>query len=141
MSEDSAAASRALIERYYSAFNRADWEGMVDLLDEQVAHDPNQGERQIGRERFRAFLGEMARCNIEVLTDIRILVGSDGAHAAAEYIISGQYLSSADGLPAARGQRYRLSGGTFFDIAGDRIARVSNYYNLPAWIAQISRDD
>ena len=141
MSEDSAAASRTLIERYFSAFNRADWEGMVELVDEQVAHDPNQGEREIGSERFRAHLGKIARCSIEVLIDLRILVGNDGAHAAAEYIISGQYLSSRDGLPPARGQRYRLPGGTFFAIAGHRIARVSNYYNLPEWIAQISRDD
>jgi steroid delta-isomerase-like uncharacterized protein len=141
VSEESAAASRTLIERYYSAFNRADWEGMLELLDEQVAHHPNQGERRVGRERFRAFLGHMARCYLEVLTDVRILVSGDGAHAAAEYMISGQYLSGDEGLPPARGQRYRLAGGTFFDIAGHRITRVSNYCNQPEWIAQISRDD
>jgi steroid delta-isomerase-like uncharacterized protein len=83
----------------------------------------------------------MARCYLEVLTDVRILVSGDGAHAAAEYMISGQYLSSDDGMPPARGQRYRLRGGAFFDIAGGRIVRVSHYYNLTDWIGQVSRYD
>lgn len=141
MNKDTSENSRELIERYYSAFNRGDWAGMLELLDENVAHDLNQGQREIGRERFSAFLQRMARCYLEVLSGIRILVGSDGGHAAAEYVVSGQYLSSDEGLPAARGQRYRLAGGAFFDIAGGRITRISNYYNLSDWIAQVSRID
>ena len=141
MTTDKAGASRKLIEQYYSAFNRANWEGMLELLDEDVLHDLNQGERQTGRERFAVFLAKMARCYLEELTDIRILVSDDGAHAAAEYVVSGQYLSGDDGLPQARGQRYRLPGGAFFDIGNGRIKRVSNYYNLPDWVAQVSRDD
>lgn len=141
MSTVAAATSRNLVERYYSAFNRADWPGMLELLDGNIAHDLNQGQREIGRERFAAFLQRMARCYLEVLTDVRILVSDDGAHAAAEYVVSGQYLSGDADLPPARGQRYRLPGGAFFDIADGRITRVSNYYNLSDWIAQVSRHD
>jgi steroid delta-isomerase-like uncharacterized protein len=130
-----------LVERYCSAYNHADWEGMVDLLDEQVEHDPNPGERQVGRDRFRAFLGKMARCYLEVLTDVRILVSDDGSHATAEYIVSGQYLASDDGLPPARGQRYRLPGRAFFEIARGRIIRLGSHYSLPEWINQVSRDN
>lgn len=136
-----AASTRALIARYYAAFNRADWEGMLELLADDVVHDLNQGERQHGRERFRSFLARMARCYLEVLSDVRVLVSEDGRHAAAEYLVSGQYLQADDGLPTARGQRYRLPGGAFFDIVDGRIARVSNYYNLRDWIAQVSRLD
>lgn len=127
-----------LIFRYYAAFNRADWDDMLSLVSDDVAHDLNQGERQIGREAFRAFLARMARSYLEVLTDIRILVSSDGSHAAAEYVVSGQYLASDEGLPPALGQRYRLPGGAFFDVREGRISRVSNYYNLSDWIAQVS---
>lgn len=141
MSTPAAAQSLDAVRRYYAAFNRGDWDGMLELLDEEVAHDLNQGERQIGRELFAAFLQRMARCYLEVLTDVRILVSDDGRHAAAEYVVSGQYLSSDEGLPLARGQRYRLPGGAFFDIEGEKIGRISNYYNLPDWIAQVSRDD
>lgn len=141
MSTPAAAQALEVIQRYYGAFNRGDWHGMLDMLDEGVIHDLNQGERQIGREAFAAFLRKMARCYLEVLTDVRILASNDGGHAAAEYVVSGQYLSADEGLPAARGQRYRLPGGAFFDLKGGKISRVSNYYNLPEWIAQISRED
>lgn len=141
MSTPASVQTRELIQRYYSAFNRGDWEGMLELLDSEVAHDLNQGERQTGRAQFAAFLQRMARCYLEVLTDVRILVSDDGRHAAAEYIVSGQYLSSDEGLPPARGQRYRLPGGAFFDVGSGRILRISNYYNLSEWVAQVSRDD
>lgn len=127
----------ALITRYYAAFNRADWDQMLSLLADDVVHDLNQGERQVGREAFAAFLARMARCYLEVLTDIRVMQNADGSHAAAEYVVSGQYLSSDEGLPPAMGQRYRLPGGAFFDVREGRITRVSNYYNLQDWIAQV----
>jgi len=40
-------------------------------------------------------------------------------------------------LPPANGQKYVLPGGAFFDIRGGKIARVTNYYNLQDWIAQV----
>ena len=126
-----------LITRYYAAFNRADWDQMLSLLADDVVHDLNQGERQVGREAFAAFLARMARCYLEVLTDIRVMQNADGSHAAAEYVVSGQYLSSDEGLPPAMGQRYRLPGGAFFDVREGRITRVTNYYNLQDWIAQV----
>jgi steroid delta-isomerase-like uncharacterized protein len=132
--------SRKLIERYYSAFNRGDWAGMLELLDDRVAHDPAQGEREIGRDRFQAFLQARARCYLEVLTDVHILIGKDGSRAAAEYVVSGQYLTTEPGMPLARGQRYRLSGGAFFAIADGRITRISHCCNLADWVAQLSQD-
>lgn len=137
MSDEPESDSRKLIERYCSAFNRGDWVGMLELVDEGVAHDPNQGEREVGRERFQTFLQTRARCYLEVLTDVRILVSKDGQHAAAEYVVSGQYLSTAEELPIARGQRYRVAGGTFFEIADGYIIRVSNCCNLADWVAQV----
>ncbi|WP_199099798.1 ketosteroid isomerase-related protein [Dyella sp. ASV21] len=131
-------AARALIERYYDAFNRADWEAMLACLADDVAHDINQGHRETGRETFRRFLERMNRCYREQLRDIVVMVSVDDARAAAEYVVHGQYLADDDGLPAAHGQRYVLPGGAFFDIRDGRIARVSNYYNLQDWIAQVS---
>jgi steroid delta-isomerase-like uncharacterized protein len=39
---------------------------------------------------------------------------------------------------AARGQRYVLPAGAFFDIRDGRIARVTNYYNLQDWLRQVA---
>jgi steroid delta-isomerase-like uncharacterized protein len=79
----------------------------------------------------------MQRSYREQLKDIAIMVSADGRRAAAEYVVHGEYLVDDEGLPPARGQRYVLPGGAFFDIDGGRIARVTNYYNLNDWIAQV----
>jgi len=128
----------ALIERYYAAFNRGDWPGMLDCLTEDVAHDTNQGARETGRDAFRAFLARMERSYRERLADIVVMAAAGGNRVAAEYVVHGEYLADDDGLPPARGQRYVLPGGAFFDVRDGCIARVTNYYNLNDWIAQVA---
>ena len=128
----------ALIQRYYDAFNRGDWEAMLDCLTDDVAHDLNQGDREHGREAFRAFLARMQRSYREQLQKIVVMASADGLRAAAEYEVHGSYLADDEGLPPANGQRYVLPGGAFFDLRDGRISRVSNYYNLADWIAQVS---
>jgi steroid delta-isomerase-like uncharacterized protein len=132
------AETLALIEAYYAAFNRGDWPAMLALLHPEVAHDLNQGGREVGVPAFAAFLQRMARCYAEQLRDVRVLASADGRHAAAEYVVHGTYLAHDEGLPPARGQHYVLPGGAFFDVREGRIARVSNHYNLADWIAQVS---
>jgi steroid delta-isomerase-like uncharacterized protein len=129
--------TQTLIAQYYAAFNSGDWAGMLQCLSDDVAHDINQGPREHGRDTFEAFLARMQRSYREQLKDIAIMVSADGRRAAAEYVVHGEYLVDDEGLPPARGQRYVLPGGAFFDIDGGRIARVTNYYNLNDWIAQV----
>ena len=131
--------SHDLIRAYYDAFNRGDREAMLDLLTDDVVHDLNQGARESGRAAFRAFLDRMARSYAERLREIVVMASDDGTRAAAEYVVHGEYRVGEEGLPPARGQRYVLPGGAFFAIRDDRIARVSNYYNLQDWIAQVYR--
>lgn len=126
-----------LVLSYYAAFNRGDWDGMLALLADDVIHDLNQGPRETGKPAFAAFLQRMARCYREQLRDVVVLASEDGTRAAAEYVVHGQYLQADAGLPPARGQRYLLPGGAFFDLRDGRIARVSNYYNLQDWLAQV----
>ena len=128
----------ALIREYYAAFNRGDREAMLALLADDVAHDLNQGARETGREAFRAFMQRMDRSYAEQLHDVVVMASTDGRRAAAEYVVHGTYKASDEGLPEARGQRYVLPGGAFFEVRDGRIARVTNYYNLEDWIAQVS---
>ena len=133
----SAEASRALIERYYAAFNAGDSAAMLDCLSDDVAHDINQGARQSGKAAFRDFLTHMDRCYRERLTDIVVMTALDGARAAAEFVVHGEYLETDEGLPPATGQTYVLPAGAFFEIRDGLIARVSVHYNLADWIAQV----
>ncbi len=126
-----------LVLTYYAAFNRGDWEAMLACVADDVAHDVNQGQREVGREAFRAFLARMDRCYREQLRDIVVMANAEGSRAAAEYVVHGEYLVADTGLPPARGQRYVLPGGAFFALAGDRIVRITNYYNLEDWLRQV----
>jgi steroid delta-isomerase-like uncharacterized protein len=126
-----------LISDYYAAFNAADTEAMLGLLHEDVVHDINQGQREVGVPAFRAFMQRMNRCYREELRDIVVMAAADGGRGSAEFIVHGEYIATDDGLPQARGQRYVLRAGAFFDIRDGRIARVTNYYNMQHWAQQV----
>ena len=128
----------ALIERYYAAFNAMDIDAILACLTDDVAHDINQGERETGKNAFRAFLGRMDHAYSEQLQDIIVMTSTDGARAAAEFMVHGVYKVADEGFPPAHGQSYVLPAGGFFDIADGKITRVSVYYNLTDWIAQVS---
>lgn len=126
-----------LIESYYAAFNAKDIESMLALVTDDVIHDTNQGDRSIGKEAFIEFMGDMNRFYDENLVNITIMTNHDQTRAAAEFICNGTYLVTADGLPAARGQKYSLPVGCFFEIKAGKIARITNYYNMTDWLKQV----
>lgn len=131
-------ATADLIARYYAAFNAGDTEGMLACLADDVRHDVNQGGMRRGKSAFAGFCAHMARCYREKLADIVIMTEPTGTRAAAEFTVEGAYLATDEGLPEAQGQTYRLPAGTFFEVADGRIRRVTTYYNLNDWIAQVS---
>ncbi len=138
MPDSPRAAAEALVRAYYAAFNAGDRAAMCALLAEDVAHDVNQGRRRIGLPAFRAFLAEMDAAYAEQLEEIVVMADATGTRAAAEFVVVGRYLRSEPGLPEARGQAYRLPAGAFLAIRDGRIARVTTYYNVRDWIAQVS---
>lgn len=135
------AADRAteVVLAYYAAFNSGDCDGLLALLSEDVIHDINQGPREIGKEAFEEFLRRMDRCYREQVRDVVLLANAEGDHIAAELTVHGLYLQDDSGLPPARGQSYILPAGEFFALRDGVITRVTTYYNLEHWVAQITR--
>ena len=131
-------SARDTLVAYFAAFNAGDVEGMLDCLTDDVAHHVNEGGVRQGKQAFRAFCEHMARCYREELTEIVILTAEDETRAAAEFIVNGTYLETDDGLPPARGQTYRLPGASLMSLRDGRIARVTTYYNLSDWLAQVT---
>jgi steroid delta-isomerase-like uncharacterized protein len=130
-------ATNKLIENYYNAFNEFDMPLFFDLLTDDVAHDINQGKTEICKEAFKKFMAHMDACYKERAYDIAIMASEDGQHAAATFMSEGKYLKTDGNLPAATGQTYRLPVGCFFTIKNNKVARVTNYYNLNDWLAQV----
>jgi len=137
MTETAQTTTLQLVQAYYAAFNAGSRDAMLALLTDDVAHDLNQGARETGRKAFVDFMQRMDTRYRERLEDIVVMASLDGTRAAAEYVVHGAYIADDVGLPPANGQRYVLPGGAFFGIRDGRIARVTNYYNLEDWIAQV----
>lgn len=130
-------SAQQLIENYYAAFNAGDMTTFLGLLTDDVIHDINQGKRETGRAQFEKFMQRMNHHYREQLVDMVVMTNTDGTRAAAEFVVLGEYLNTDEGLPAAAGQKYRLPAGAFFVIRDGKVARITNYYNLEDWIAQV----
>lgn len=132
-------STRDLIADYYTAFNAGDTEDMIAMVSDDLRHDVNQGQRRLGKAAFIEFNAHMTRCYKEQLTDIVIMTDEEEpSRASAEFIVNGQYIATDDGLPEAKGQTYRLPAGTFFELDKGKITRITTYYNLQDWIAQVA---
>lgn len=128
----------ATIQRYFDAFNAGDTDGMIACLTDDVAHHVNEGNVRRGKDAFADFCAHMTASYRESLTDMVIFATPDGTRAAAEYTVNGTYLKTDPGLPKARGQSYVLPAGSFFELTDGKISRVTTYYNLGDWTAQVS---
>ncbi len=129
--------TKALIAAYYDAFNAGRTDEMLTYLHDEVAHHVNEGGIRRGKDMFAEFNAHMTTSYKENLTDIVIFANEAGDRAAAEFVVNGTYLRTAEGLPEAAGQTYRLPAGTFFTIRDGKIARVTTYYNLNEWTRQV----
>ncbi len=127
-----------IIEAYYAAFNAGDRAGFLALLADDVVHDINQGGRETGIDAFNKFLDHMDNCYREEITDVVVLTNVTGDRAAAEFVVHGTYLKTDTGLPPATGQTYTLPAGAFFTLRDGKVARISNFYNLPDWLSQVA---
>lgn len=130
--------SETIIRRYFDAFNAGDTDTMLALVSDDVQHFVNQGAVRRGRAQFAEFCSHMGVSYREQLRDMVIFTCADGTRAAAEFTVHGTYLQTDPGLPEARGQRYVLPAGSFFTLADGQITRITTYYNLQDWIAQVS---
>ncbi|MEK8081446.1 cytosolic protein [Pseudomonas sp. XK-1] len=99
--------------------------------------DINQGPREQGVQAFADYPERTQRCYRESIDNLQILTAPSGQRAACEYSLSGEYLSTDDGLPDACGRSYQLTAASFFAIHDGKICRVSQPFNLPEWLAQV----
>ena len=127
-----------VIGRYYAAFNAGDAAGMLDCVTDDIEHRVNEGDIRHGREKFAEFCSHMGVSYREELRDMVIFANDAGTRGAAEFVVHGEYLQTDPGLPEAKGQRYVLPAGAFFDLRDGKISRVTTFYNLNDWVRQVS---
>lgn len=129
-----------IVKKYYEAFNRKDWKGMLALVHPEVRHEPNQGEEpRTGLEKFSRFMEQMDESYEEKLTDMVFFTEAGGSRVAAEFVVNGVYKKAEEGLPPARGQKYVLPAAAFLEVKEGKVSRVTTYYNLTLWIKLVSQ--
>lgn len=127
-----------IVKAYYAAFNARNWNNMLDLVDENIVHEPNQGTPRIGKTLFKSFMQHMDDSYEETLKDMVFFVGEADGRIAAEFVVHGIYKKGEAGLPEAHGQSYILPAAAFLEVKNEKITRVTTYYNLEQWIALVS---
>lgn len=125
---DAMECARQLVLRYFDAINNQELDALKLLTSEGVLHDVQASDRRVGQQDLVDYFREAyARCREHVF-DIAVMVSVDGSRAAAEFTVLGIPLSGGESNAAfGTGQTCRLHGGTFFEMRGDRIVRISNY--------------
>jgi len=127
-----------IVKEYYTHFNNKNWKGMLDLLHEEIRHEPNQGDPRIGIEKFTEFMQMMDTSYEETLTDMVFFSETRNTRVAAEFTVNGIYKKGEEGFPEAHGQTYVLPAAAFLEVKEGKISRVTTYYNLPLWISLVS---
>ena len=139
MTQTAPRSARDTVTAYYAAFNAENPAGMLACVTDSIEHRVNEGGIRLGRDKFAAFCAHMGVSYRERLKDIEVFVNESGTRAAAEFIVHGEYLKTDPGLPEAQGQTYTLPAGSFFDLTDGKISRITTFYNLNDWIAQVSK--
>ncbi|WP_025765322.1 nuclear transport factor 2 family protein [Dyadobacter tibetensis] len=127
-----------IAQKYYAAFNRQDWQGMLELVHPDIQHEPNEGEARHGKAAFTEFLKMMDTSYEEVLSEMVFFTEPSGKRISVEFVVNGIYKKGDDGFPEARGQRYVLPAAAFLEVTDGKISRVTTYYNLTNWISLVS---
>ncbi|MCE7041039.1 nuclear transport factor 2 family protein [Dyadobacter sp. CY312] len=127
-----------IVKEYYTHFNNKNWKGMLDLLHEEIRHEPNQGDPRIGIEKFTEFMQMMDTSYEETLTDMVFFSETGNTRVAVEFTVNGIYKKGEEGFPEAQGQTYVLPAAAFLEVKEGKISRVTTYYNLPLWISLVS---
>ena len=127
-----------IVKQYYNHFNSQNWQGMLDLVSDDIQHFPNEGKLRAGKVLFTEFLQSMDTAYEEQLSEITFYSTEDLSKVAAQFTVSGIYKIGDEGFPEAHGQKYVLPAAAFLVVENGKISSVTTYYNLQEWIELVS---
>ena len=130
-----AADNQALIRRYYQAMIDGDLEGIWACFDDAIVYeDAALGHRYEGMQAWKDFYtGYVAALGVKMtLKD----VVATGDTYALEYRMDGFHGTDLPGLPATH-KPWSVEGASYGKIAGGKIVRNTDYWNLAAMLKQL----
>jgi signal transduction histidine kinase/ketosteroid isomerase-like protein len=109
---------RAIVERYLHAFNTRDFDGWLELLDEDVEITVDAGSLR-GRTEARAYAASVMRAYPGVMAELERVVAESAGTIVVEYRLVN---------PAAEGWRLEGLVCEIYDVRDGRIVSCRSYY-------------
>lgn len=126
-----------IVERWAAALNARNPEQVAALFTDDGVHEDlafelvSRGQEEIANF-FTLTLVGVPDSRVELMYAFQ-----DGDRAAALWIWSGTYTGEfAPELPAT-GRPFAVSIASLFELKGDSIARIGDFYNLGPWLRQV----
>jgi predicted ester cyclase len=106
--------TRAMVRQYYDSLIERDWDAFVALLTEDVRYEmPQTSERITGKERYLRFNQEYP--GDWQLSVTRLVADGSTAAASSNFTVGNE----------------RMVAMTFFELDGDLISRVTDFWPEP----------
>ena len=108
------------------------------LADDATFTDVTSGMHWTGREAIGAMLDWLYRGVFDArVEDMRLIVGADGAGAAAEMTFVGRHIGEFAGVPGT-GRDVRVPMVVVYDLAGGRITAARVHFSVASFLAQVA---
>ena len=129
-----------IVQRWADAWNTADAKAMAGLFAEDGIYDDHAFQvRSQGRACLETWVamtcGNIPDAHAEVLEVFGLEVFGNGSRAAIRWIFSGT--PTAFGSASLTGKSFSVPVASLFELTGDSIQQVSDYYSLADVLRQI----
>ena len=128
-------SAEGLVEDWASVWSSHDVAKVLSIFtDDCVYEDVTMGVVNHGKTELATF----ARDIFGAFPDFTLQLTSQfaaGSWAGAEWTMSATHKGDLPGLPAT-GKRFSIRGATVFELQGEKIRRVSDYWNMVTFLKQ-----
>lgn len=126
----------ALFREYLRAWSSHDVDGILSFFAEECSYENlARQEAYRGKVALRAWIDGMFAAIPDFSLEARSLFAS-GGWVACEWAMTGTHSGDAPGLPAT-GNRFSVRGSTIAEVAGAKIKRNADYWDLTTFLQQL----
>ncbi len=124
------------VTRYFDAWNARDADAIVAALSADGTYQDPTTDGPIGGDAIRAYVATLWAAFPDLQFETKNLGELAPGRFAAQWIMRGTNTGSMRGLPPSNVE-IEVEGADFFELAGDRIAKVEGYFDAGAVPRQV----
>ena len=126
-----------MMNDYLAAWNAHDVEKILSFFTDDCVYDCTPiGKTSRGKKELKDFINS----TFTDFPDHKLETKSGfntGDRSAGEWVMSGTFAHSSMPGVTATGKKFSIPGATITEIRGGKISRVTNYWNMAAFMQQV----